>query len=415
MIRGGCTPVLRSQFDYRISGLERLPASGPFILAANHHNYLDGVLLGTAVPRPISFLVMPRVYRASPLHPFFHRRIGSIPVNLERPDPGAIKRVLRALDAGRIVGIFPEGPFSREGRLVGGHPGVALIALRSGVPVVPAAIHGTYEALRGRRFYVPRAHPLSVRFGAADALRLAPASPRHARGAGRGHPPNHGGDRGPPRRGARARDRARPAERAPRDRAPRRVLGQGLVRTLRRGRGSHRGSVHLVAVLRPPPLAVRPRGQRGLGARAPARGADQRGRAHRDHRGTGRRPRRDRERPLPVPAGARRHPHERRAPAHRADGAGGRQAPHGPLPQRSDRARRAALSARHHRARRRGHQRRPGRARPARRGARRAPHARLHAPAARAARPARPPPARLRVHARARPRAVPRRRAPAST
>jgi 1-acyl-sn-glycerol-3-phosphate acyltransferase len=177
LIRDGCMPVLRSQFRYRVSGLDRLPASGPFVLAANHHNYLDGVLLGTAVPRPISFLVMPRVYRASPLHPFFHRRIGSIPVNLERPDPGAIKRVLRALDAGRIVGIFPEGASSREGRLVGGHPGVALIALRSGVPVVPAAIHGTYEALRGRRFYVPRAHPLSVRFGAAMHF----GWPRHRR------------------------------------------------------------------------------------------------------------------------------------------------------------------------------------------------------------------------------------------
>jgi len=177
IIRNGCVPVLRSQFNYRIVGLERLPVTGPFILAANHHNYLDGVLLGTAVPRPISFLVMPRVYRASPFHPFFHRRIGSIPVNLERPDPGAIKRVLRALDAGRIVGIFPEGPFSREGHLVGGHPGVALIALRSGVPVVPAAIHGTYEALRGRRFYVPRAHPVSVRFGTAMHF----SWPRHRR------------------------------------------------------------------------------------------------------------------------------------------------------------------------------------------------------------------------------------------
>jgi 1-acyl-sn-glycerol-3-phosphate acyltransferase len=164
-IRSGCLGLLHALFDYRISGLDRLPATGPFIIAANHHNYLDGVVLGAAVPRPISFVVMPRVYRASPLHPSFHRRIGSIPINLERPDPGAIKRVLRALGAGRIVGIFPEGPFSREGRMVRGQPGAALIALRSGVPVVPAAIEGTYEALQGRRFYVPRAHPLSVRFG----------------------------------------------------------------------------------------------------------------------------------------------------------------------------------------------------------------------------------------------------------
>jgi 1-acyl-sn-glycerol-3-phosphate acyltransferase len=162
--RSLCRPALTRWFDLAVEGLERLPA-GPFIVAANHHNYLDGVVLGVAVPRPISFIVMPRVYHASPLHPAFHRRIGSIPVNLSRPDPGAIKRALRALDEGHIIGIFPEGPFSREGRLVPGQPGVATLALRAGVPVVPAAIGGTYEALRGRRFYLPRRQALSVRFG----------------------------------------------------------------------------------------------------------------------------------------------------------------------------------------------------------------------------------------------------------
>jgi len=177
VMRSGCARLMRSRFEYTITGLERLPSAGPFILAANHHNYLDGVVLGVAVPRPISFLVMPRVYRASPLHPPFHRQIGSIPVNLARPDPGAIKRVLRVLDSGRVVGIFPEGPFSREGRLVPGQPGVALIALRSGVPVVPAAISGTYEALHGRRFYVPRVRPLSVRFGTPMHF----GRPRHRR------------------------------------------------------------------------------------------------------------------------------------------------------------------------------------------------------------------------------------------
>ena len=165
LIRGGCAPVLRSLFGLEVSGLERVPVEGPFILAANHHNYLDGVVLGVAVPRPISFLVMPRVFHASPLHPLFHRRIGSIPVSLGRPDPGAMKRTLRVLEDGGIVGIFPEGPFSRDGQLVPGQPGVAMMALRTGVPVVPAAISGTYEALAGRRFYIPRGRPLAVRFG----------------------------------------------------------------------------------------------------------------------------------------------------------------------------------------------------------------------------------------------------------
>jgi len=165
LIRGSCAPLLRSLFGLEVSGLDRLPAEGPFILAANHHNYLDGVVLGVAVPRPISFLVMPRVFHASPLHPSFHRRIGSIPISLERPDPGAMKRTLRVLGDGGIVGIFPEGPFSREGRLVPGQPGVAMMAMRAGVPVVPAAISGTYEALAGRRFYIPRGRRLAVRFG----------------------------------------------------------------------------------------------------------------------------------------------------------------------------------------------------------------------------------------------------------
>lgn len=158
-------PVLRATFDLHVMGAERLPTISPFILAANHHNYLDGVVLGAAVPRKITFLVMPRVYHASPLHPAFFRHIGSIPINLERPDPGGIKRALRVLEAGGVIGIFPEGPFSLEGRLVEGQPGVAMIALRAGVPVVPVGILGTFEALRGRPWHVPRPHPLRVRFG----------------------------------------------------------------------------------------------------------------------------------------------------------------------------------------------------------------------------------------------------------
>src|SRR5439155_22274658 len=87
LVRSTCALALRRLFGLDVSGLEGLPDKEPFILAANHHNYLDGIVLGVPAPRPISFLVMPRVFHASPLHPAFHRGIGSIPVNLERPDP----------------------------------------------------------------------------------------------------------------------------------------------------------------------------------------------------------------------------------------------------------------------------------------------------------------------------------------
>jgi 1-acyl-sn-glycerol-3-phosphate acyltransferase len=166
LLRSPARRVLERYFDLEINGAQHLPAQGPYIVAANHHNYLDGVVLAVAVAPQISFLVMPRVWRATPLHPAFHRQIGSIPLEIGRPDLGALRRALAALDAGRVVGIFPEGPFSVRGRLEAGLHGVGVLALRSGVPVVPAAIQGTYEALVGRRFYVPRRHPISVRFGA---------------------------------------------------------------------------------------------------------------------------------------------------------------------------------------------------------------------------------------------------------
>jgi 1-acyl-sn-glycerol-3-phosphate acyltransferase len=168
-------------FDLRIDGLEHLPTSGPYIVAANHHNYLDAVVLGVSVPAPIAFIVMPRVWRATRLHPAFHRHIGSIPINLERPDIGALRRALGHLDRGGVVGIFPEGPFSVRGRLERGLPGVALLALKSGAPVVPAALHGTYEALRDRRFYVPRPTPIRVRFGPPRQVAREDARGRDAR------------------------------------------------------------------------------------------------------------------------------------------------------------------------------------------------------------------------------------------
>ena len=164
-LRASARAALGRWFDLRVEGLEHLPTQGPYIVAANHHNYLDGVVLAVALPQPIAFLVMPRVWRATPLHPILHRQIGSILLNLERPDVGALRRALRALDDGRVVGIFPEGPFSVRGRLERGLPGVGLLALRAGVPVVPAGIRGTFQALVGRRGYIPRRHPLAVTFG----------------------------------------------------------------------------------------------------------------------------------------------------------------------------------------------------------------------------------------------------------
>ena len=180
-LRAPVRGVLERWFGLHVQGAEHLPERGPYLVAANHHNYLDAIVLGVSVPAPIAFLVMPRVWRATLLHPAFHRHVGSIPLHLDRADVGALRRALAALERGRVVGIFPEGPFSVSGRLERGLPGVALLALRSGAPVVPVGIRGTWEALRGRRFYVPRATPLAVRFGAPRRFSPNGGSARAAR------------------------------------------------------------------------------------------------------------------------------------------------------------------------------------------------------------------------------------------
>jgi 1-acyl-sn-glycerol-3-phosphate acyltransferase len=173
--------VLDRVFDFVVDGIEYLPRAGPYIVAANHHNYLDAVVLAVAVSRRVSFIVMPRVWHATPFHPLFHRHVGSIPINLERPDVGALRRALGALAAGGVIGIFPEGPFSVRGQLEPGLPGVALLAFHSAAPVIPAGIRGTYEALAGRWGYVPRRHPIRVAFGPPRIYTADGPDPRRAR------------------------------------------------------------------------------------------------------------------------------------------------------------------------------------------------------------------------------------------
>src|SRR5205823_14976712 len=90
LFRAPVRRLLERVFDLAVHGLEYLPRSGPYIVAANHHNYLDGVVLGAVVPEPIRFIVMPRAWRATPVLPLLHRPRGSVPTNLVPPHPGGL-------------------------------------------------------------------------------------------------------------------------------------------------------------------------------------------------------------------------------------------------------------------------------------------------------------------------------------
>jgi 1-acyl-sn-glycerol-3-phosphate acyltransferase len=125
-----------------IQGTENLPRTGPMILTVNHLNNADPPILGEATPRQVAWLTKAEWFK-NPFIGWMFRAAGMIPVRREEADLHAMREALDALKQGRALGMFPEGHRSRTGALIQGQPGTAMIALRTGAPVVPCAIWGT--------------------------------------------------------------------------------------------------------------------------------------------------------------------------------------------------------------------------------------------------------------------------------
>lgn len=115
-----------------------LPKEGPVIVVANHVSYSDPMVLAATAGRGIRFLMAREIYEHSRLRWVFDI-IGNIPVSRGARDIAAVRTVLAALEKGEVIGIFPEGGID-EYRQEGGYLGVGYLALKTGAPVVPAAI-----------------------------------------------------------------------------------------------------------------------------------------------------------------------------------------------------------------------------------------------------------------------------------
>jgi 1-acyl-sn-glycerol-3-phosphate acyltransferase len=134
-------------FSYDWVGEEKIPASGPAIVAANHPSYLDPILLSLPVARPIRFMPWDKVLRV-PLLGTLARLFGAFPVDVT-PGQGrsAYDAARRLVEAGELVGIFPEGKRSRAGWMEAElRAGAARLALETGAPLVPATIRGAFRA-----------------------------------------------------------------------------------------------------------------------------------------------------------------------------------------------------------------------------------------------------------------------------
>ena len=159
-------PLLRLLYRPKATGLENIPEDGAAIIAANHQSFLDDLLLPLVVPgRKVVFLAKAEYFDKWYLRWFF-KGANVIPVRRESRSAAedALRAGVRALREGRLVGIFPEGTRSPDGRLYRGKTGVARMALEARVPVIPAAVMGTYELMPFDR-KVPKTGPTEVRFG----------------------------------------------------------------------------------------------------------------------------------------------------------------------------------------------------------------------------------------------------------
>ena len=142
-------PLLSLLGRPKVEGLEYVPSSGPVILASNHLAVMDSFFLPLVVRRRITFLAKAEYFTGTGLKGWFSRwfftAVGQVPI--DRTDADAAQAALhtaeRLLGEGKLLGMYPEGTRSPDGRLYKGKTGLARLALHTGVPVIPVAMIGT--------------------------------------------------------------------------------------------------------------------------------------------------------------------------------------------------------------------------------------------------------------------------------
>ena len=165
--------LVRAMYRLEVVGADRLPVSGPVVVAPNHASVLDGIVLGAAISRELRFVAKAELWQ-SRLLAWVLDGLDAIRIRRGCSDHLALARMRQALDAGQAVAIFPQGAV-RGDRVW--HRGAARVALMTGAPLVPVRLVGTAQALSYGRIGFPR---LRVIVGEPIEVARAPEDPTAA-------------------------------------------------------------------------------------------------------------------------------------------------------------------------------------------------------------------------------------------
>jgi 1-acyl-sn-glycerol-3-phosphate acyltransferase len=180
--------LIHSVYRLRQNGLENIPEEGAAVLVCNHVSFVDPLVIAAASRRPIRFVMDYRIHR-TPLISFVFRHMHAIPIAPARDDAvmmeAAFEEVAKALEAGELVAIFPEGRITDTGEIYPFRPGVQRIVKRTPVPVIPMALQGLWGSFFSRKDGPAMSKPLRRGMFSAIALTVgvpvvpAAATPEH--------------------------------------------------------------------------------------------------------------------------------------------------------------------------------------------------------------------------------------------
>ncbi|AEE96855.1 lysophospholipid acyltransferase family protein [Mahella australiensis] len=145
-------PTLMLLYGLRIVNKENIPEKSGCIIYANHTSYLDPVVIGAMLDRPINFMAKEELFHIPVLSNII-KLWGAFPVKRNAADITAIRKALNLIKKGELFGIFPEGTRSKDGHIAMLQPGVALIALKANAPVIPVFIE-PYKLFGRTNIYV---------------------------------------------------------------------------------------------------------------------------------------------------------------------------------------------------------------------------------------------------------------------